>query len=350
MKMKKIFSILIVCMFVLPVLTIGIHADVPYDNMIALYNMESELKNSISGGAGKLWNGASLVGDGERGSVLYLNNDGIVSPGEGAGYAAEGQWAELAAPYIPDSDAMTISIWFKATELRTWARAIDLGDAKAQVAIAAGDTATVGPDRFINISPTNGEFTIGTFNYNDSTAGVANNRDRVFAELISENVWVHAVYVISKDGTPNVLYINGTPFESTHGGGTDAPEAAEFSPKDILAAPAGLRNVFLGRSAYENNGDQIFNGYIDDVTIFNVALTAAQVAELNKADLKNGNPASVVIEEVAAAAGDEAPAAVTAPAAVAPAAVSAPQTADIISIAIIMAIASGAGLLIKKRK
>ena len=347
--MKKIISILIICMFVLPVLTIGIHAAVPYDNMMALYNMEGELKNSVSGGAGKLWNGASLVGDGERGSVLYLNNDGIVSPGEGAGYAAEGQWAELAAPYIPDSDAMTISIWFKATELRTWARAIDLGDAKAQVAIAAGDTATVGPDRFINISPTNGEFTIGTFNYNDSTAGVANNRDRVFADVISENTWVHAVYVISKDGTPNVLYINGKAFESTHGGGTDAPEAAEFSPKDILAAPAGLRNVFLGRSAYENNGDQIFNGYIDDVTIFNVALTADQVAELTKADLKAGNPAAAV-EEVAVVADApvDAPAAATAaPTAVS---VSAPQTADVIGIAIIMAIASGAGLVIKKRK
>jgi hypothetical protein len=340
-------------MLVLPVLSIGVFADVPYDNMMALYNMESELKNSISGGTGTLWNGASFVNDSERGGVLYLNNDGIVSPGEGAGYAAEGQWAELSAPYIPDSDAMTISIWFKATELRTWARAIDLGDAKAQVALAAGDTATVGPDRFINISPTNGENTIGTFNVNDSTAGVANNRDRVFADVIGENAWVHAVYVISKDGTPNVLYINGKAFESTHGGNADAPEAAEFSPKDVLAAPSGLRNVFLGRSAYENNGDQIFNGYIDDVTIFNVALTADQVAELNKADLKNGNPAAAVEEVVvaddsaAAAAPADAPAVATTAPTTRPAA---PQTADALSIAIIMAIVSGAGLVIKKRK
>ena len=349
MKIKKILGILMICVLVLPVLSLSVFAAVPYDNMTALYNMEGELKNSMSGGTGTLWNGASFVSDSDRGSVLYLNNDGVVSPGTGAGYAAEGQWAELSAPYIPDSDAMTISIWFKATELRTWARAIDLGDAKAQTALAAGDTATVGPDRFINISPTNGENTIGTFNVNDSTAGVANNRDRVFADVISENTWVHAVYVISKDGTPNVLYVNGVPFESTHGAAADAPEAAEFSPKDILAAPAGLRNVFLGRSAYENNGDQIFNGYIDDVTIFNVALTADQVAELNKADLKNGNPAAAV-EEVAAAPAEAAPVIVTSLVSGDGGAVSAPQTADALSIAVLMALVSGAGLVIKKRK
>jgi hypothetical protein len=261
--------------------------------------MEGNLKDSVTGAEGTLKNGASFVNDAERGSVLYLNNDSVVSPGDTAngelGYDKEGQWAELAAPYIPDSDQMTISIWFKAAELRTWARAIDLGDAKAQNALANGETATVGPDRFINISPTNGSNTIGTFNENDSTEGISNNRDRVFADLVDENVWVHAVFVIdAASGNPDVLYINGTPFESSHGNAGDDPEPAVFSPKDILASPEGVRNAFLGRSAYENNTDQIFNGYIDDVAIFDVALTADQVAELDKADFKNGNPAAVI--------------------------------------------------------
>jgi len=261
----------------------------PYANMIAMYNMEGELKNAVSGATGTLWNGASFVDDADRGGkVLYLNNDGVETPGSGAGYQAEGQWAELAAPYIPDSDAVTVSIWFKVKEHRTWARAIDLGDAKAQNALADGSTETVGPDRFINISPTNGDYTIGTFNCNDmGELGVPNNRDRVFADLVDENKWVHAVYVVSKDGKPNVMYINGVAFESTNGGAGEAPDPAGFSPKDILAAPEGLRNAFVGRSAYENNGDQIFNGYIDDIAIFSVALTANQVAGLMAADSKN---------------------------------------------------------------
>ena len=287
---------MICALTIAPIFTLGVSAAVPYDNMIALYNMEDAIKDEISGGSGTLWNGASFADDGDRGGkVLVLNNDSVVAPGEGEGYDKEGQWAELAAPHIPDSDQMTISIWFKVKETRTWARAIDIGDAKAQVALAGGESATVGPDRFINISPTNGSYTIGTFNVNDSGEGIANNRDRVFADQVNDNEWIHAVLVVNADsGNPNVLYINGKAFQSTHGGENDDPEAAEFSPKEILAAPDGVRNVFLGRSAYENNGDQIFNGWIDDVAIFNVALTADQVAELNKVDFKAGNPAAVV--------------------------------------------------------
>jgi hypothetical protein len=118
-------------------------------------------------------------------------------------------------------------------------------------------------------------------------AGVPNNRDRVFADLVDENAWVHAVYVIAKDNTPNVLYLNGVAFQSTNGGADDWADPAGFAPSDIYAAPEGLRNVFVGRSAFENNGDQIFFGWIDDVAIFDVALTANQVAGLMAADLKS---------------------------------------------------------------
>jgi len=190
---------------------------------------------------------------------------------------------------VPNNDAMTISIWFKVKEQRTWARAIDLGDAKAQNALANGETGTIGPDRFINIAPSNGSNTLATVNCNDmADLGVPNNRDRAFADyVVDEGVWVHACYVISKDGVnPNVLYINGQPYLSTHTNAGDDPEPAEFSPKDIYAAPEGLRNAFVGRSAYENNTDQIFNGYIDDIAIFDVALTANQVAGLEAASFK----------------------------------------------------------------
>jgi len=267
--------------------------DPPYDHMIAAYNMEGELKNSVTGNVGKLWNGASFVDDADRGGkVLYLNNDDVVDPGNGAGYDQEGQWAELAAPYIPDSDAMTISIWFKLKEPRNWARAIDMGDARAQTLLAEGEGGVLAPDRFINISPIantgGGDYLVGTFNCNDMTdLGLPNARDRAWADPSDEGVWIHAVYVISKDDTPNILYVNGVPHESSNSNPGDDPEPAAFSPKDIIAAEYGLKNAYVGRSAHEQNGDQIMNGWIDDITIFDVALTANQVAGLKAADLKN---------------------------------------------------------------
>ena len=264
----------------------------PYDHMIAAYEMNGELKNSVTGKTGILWNGASFVDDPERGKVLYLNNEDVVDPGNGLGYQQEGQWAELAAPYIPDSDAMTISIWFKLKESRNWARAIDLGDARAQTLLAEGESGVLAPDRFINISPFantgGGDYLVGTFNCNDRTdLGLPNARDRAWADPADEGVWIHAVYVISKDGSPNILYVNGVAHESSNSGPGDDPEPAVFSPKDLLTAEYGLKNAYVGRSAHEQNGDQIMNGYIDDITIFDVALTANQVAGLRAADLKN---------------------------------------------------------------
>ena len=323
--MRKIICILTICALVAaPVFTLGVSAAVPYDNMIALYNMEGDLKDSVSGKDGTIMNGASFVDDSERGGkVLHLNNDNVTAPGQGLGYDAEGQHAILAEHHIPDSDQMTISIWFKVKEHRTWARVIDFGDARAETQDS--------PNRFINISPTNGEFTVGTLNINDSSDGIPNNRDRVFADVVNENEWIHAVLVINaKSGSPNVLYLNGKAFQSTNGGGTDAPDPAFFSPKDVLTADDGIGKTYIGRSRFENNGDQIFNGYIDNIAIFNVAFTADQVAELNKVDFNAGNPATAVppaVEE-SPAAPEAAPAPVAAVVAPAAAPVAVPQTND----------------------
>lgn len=298
--MKKITGIILVCVMISTLISAGYIVSaaesVPFDNMIALYNMTGNtLKDQISGNDGKLWNGASFVEHDGR-NALFLNNADVISPGTGLGYDNEGQWAEMAAPHIPDSDELTISLWIKMSELRNWARAIDLGDANAQNEKASGNTATVGPNRFINISPTNGSNFIGTFNCNDMPV-VPNTRDRSFGDQPEADTWIHAVYVVNK-GKPNVLYVNGTAYESTNGNAGEDAVPATYSPKDLLAAESGLRNGFIGRSAYENNGDQIFYGYISDVSIFNVALTAGQVAELGKTDFSMGNPADISVEEV----------------------------------------------------
>ena len=302
--MKKILSILLVCMFVLaPVFAISASAAVPFDKMIGLYNMENDFKDSVSGKEGTLKNGASFTKDAARGNVLSLNNDSVISPGTGLGYDKEGQFAILADSHIPNTDAMTISLWYYAKEQRNWARVIDFGDDRA-------NKESADPQRFINISPANaatGGYTIGTVNVNDGASigfSVPNNRDRVFAPLAPTKEWVHVVLVIDPKGAKeNILYVNGVPHKSTSGGGaTDAPNPSTFSPKDILSAVTGVGPTYLGRSRYNTNGDQVFNGFVDDVAIFNVALTADQVKELSTTDLSKGDPTKAAATTTAAAA------------------------------------------------
>lgn len=350
--MKKIICVLVCMLLVVPALITNVFAEVPYDHMIGLYNMEGELKDSITGAIGQLYNGASLENDAERGSVLHINNDGMDLTNQD-GALDEGQWAELAASYVPNSNEMTVSIWFKQKEGRNWARAIDMGDGEP-----GG-----GPERFLNITPyantAGGTYMIGTVNENDGSLGISNNRDRIWADPAEDGKWYHAVLVIKVDGSsPNILYVNGVPFKSGHDDLTEEP--AEISPSHILETPnREMRNAYLGRSSFEANADQMMNGYIDDITIFDVALTAEQVAELMNADLKNGNPLNAVAanepeSETAAPETVEEAAEVTEPAAPQPAAASstpaAPQTGDAALIFIVLSLVSASAFIfIRKR-
>ena len=337
--MKKFICILMICALVVaPMFTLSVSA-------------ADELKELVSGKNGVLMNGASFHNDAVRGSVLHLNNDDIMTPGQGLGYDAEGQHAVLADYHLPNSDNMTISVWFYSKDVRNWARVIDIGDADYD-----------NPQRFINISPfpNSGEYTCGTININDG-----GGRDRVFADTCNDGEWVHAVLVINANsGNPNTLYVNGVPFQSTKGNMGDDPEPSTLSPKDIHEAAMGLGDSYLGRSRYGFNADNIFNGYIDDVAIFDVALTADQVAALATADFKAGVPAAGAVPygnmialynmETAAppppaveeAAPAPAPEAAPAPAAVTPApapvaSVPVPQTSDcgIVMTVLLMAVA-----------
>jgi hypothetical protein len=143
--------------------------------------------------------------------------------------------------------------------------------------------------------------------------------------------------VVVSAGNPIRLYVNGTEYVGT--------DMAGHSPKNILAAPAGLRNAFVGRSAFEGNSDQIFNGFIDDVVIFDTALSAAQVAALSA---HNFVPAAAAPTPPppAAAATTTPPAQTAAPSAGGPV-----GTFDPITLIALGAIAAGAGaVIVKKRK
>jgi hypothetical protein len=70
--------------------------------------------------------------------------------------------------------------------------------------------------------------------------------------------WMHAAFTF--DGTATTMYINGGPF---------APY------KGFSLGPAPQAQIVIGASW--RGGGQSFNGFLDDVRIYNRALTPAEV-------------------------------------------------------------------------
>ena len=99
------------------------------------------------------------------------------------------------------------------------------------------------------------KFAINTFQvYTLGGAGVQS-----FTYNLPANQWTHVCGVISAN--PTALYINGALFGAAGPGGGVASNSADF---------------WLGRSDPTNG--EYFNGSIDDVRIYNRALSAGEVA------------------------------------------------------------------------
>ena len=79
--------------------------------------------------------------------------------------------------------------------------------------------------------------------------------------VISPNVWTHVALTVSKSGNRAVLYINGNRVGST---------TLSALPGDYT----GTAN-YLGKSQYP---DDLFVGYMDNVFIFDYALSAGEVS------------------------------------------------------------------------
>jgi hypothetical protein len=83
---------------------------------------------------------------------------------------------------------------------------------------------------------------------------------------ITENFWNHVVITASNNG-PIRLYVNGIEEGASIGIGTLWPDGTEFQLGNTTVGSAGLSNT------------SFLNGAIDDVKIYNVALTATQVLQ-----------------------------------------------------------------------
>jgi hypothetical protein len=199
--------------------------------LVARYGFEGNA-NDLSGNGlnGQLRAGGAFIADAERGRVLSLDGDGA--------------YVDLGNPAAFNlTNKITISLWIK----------VDKFDRPHQTIISKGDTGW----RLARSLKNTDALEFGCGYWEDYPA--------VYGEIrVNDGKWHHIACV--NNGIVQYLYVDG--------------QLDGFWP--VTASPAIQTNSFpvlIGENAEYR--ERSFNGMIDDVVIFDYALTADQVRQLH---------------------------------------------------------------------
>ena len=157
----------------------------------------------------------------------------------------------LRLPYaIADMDEMTIALWVNwQAPSKNWQRIFDFGN---------------GVNEYMFLTPSNGSIMRFAIKNGGTEQQVS------CSSKLTSNAWKHVTVTIGSDRT--VIYVDGEVAGSSTG--------ITIKPSDIRPALN-----YIGRSQF--NSDPLFAGYIDDLRIFNYALTQEEVKEV-MGQLTNG--------------------------------------------------------------
>jgi len=197
---------------------------------VAEYNFNDSAnagKDSVGTVGNATINGCTVVTDSIRGSVLSFD-----------GYDDYVKLPAAASEY----KGYTIMMWVKSTNAAMWERVFDLGDGMAN-------------NFFFTTYAYASGFRVA-HKYNDSTENMVSG-----TSALTKNTWTHVAVTISASTKRTILYVNGQRIGSTV---IDA----------WLESFSGSAN-YLGKSQYST--DPYFNGFMDDVRIFNYALSEKEV-------------------------------------------------------------------------
>jgi len=145
-------------------------------------------------------------------------------------------------PYqIANMESMTFSAWVYWKGGNSWQRVFDFGN---------------GEDEYMFLSPSNGSGMRYEVKCNGTTEGITLN------STLSSNTWVHVAVTVESGKT--CIYLNG--------------ELAGSSTS-LTILPTDINSVcnYLGRSQFV--ADPLFNGNLDDVRIYNYALSQTAIKD-----------------------------------------------------------------------
>ena len=186
---------------------------------------------------GNLYDDTPNMMDGAAfGTPTFLSTD--YKSGEGSAFFRANSYVQL--PYeVASSDELTFACWVKWSTSTSWQRIFDFGN----------DT-----DHYLFLTPSNGSaMTFAIKNGGDEQTVKCPSR-------LTTNQWKHVAVSIGRNKT--AIFIDGEEVASS--------TAITIRPSDVHP----VLN-YLGRSQF--NADPYFGGYLDDVRIYNHALTATEV-------------------------------------------------------------------------
>ena len=199
--------------------------------LVARYSFEGNASDSSGNANNATTTGSPTYVAGKHGSALNLNGSG--------------QYAMAPAGILASVTNFTIAAWVNWAGGSAWQRIFDFGN---------------GTTQYLFLTPSSGS---GTLRFAISTNGNAPGAEQILeTSPLPVGQWQHVAII--RNGNTAQLYTNGV--LAVSGPVTIAP--ASFNP--------ALNN--LGESQYP--GDPSFNGQLDDVFIYNYALSSTEIARL----------------------------------------------------------------------
>jgi len=187
-----------------------------------------------------------------RGGMAFTT--GIV----GQAFSFNGSDADIRVPAAPGlnvglGDGFTIEVWINPADVTEWHPVVEWNSGFFGVNFSVADTSGAGPGSlWIDVKDTG---------FNDhffSTAG----------GLLVSNAWQHVAVTYLKSTGLTVLYINGVPrAQQTLG---------SFTPRTI-------GDLYIGLRPYDGGAGARFAGLMDEVSLYNRALTPAEIQTIYSA-------------------------------------------------------------------
>ena len=185
-------------------------------------------------------NGGDATAFGNASFFVGHNNSGVQFDGDDATYV------QLPDGIISTFESMSVTAWINVNTVQNWNRVWDFG---------------TGTDNYVFMAASQG--TDGTLNMEMRTP--TTNVGRLIGPVIPVGEWVHVAFTLDGTTSTGILYMNGI-------------EVARSTSYSLKPSDLGITTQnFVGESQWP---DANFNGMIDELQIFDVALTANQVLNM----------------------------------------------------------------------
>jgi hypothetical protein len=203
-------------------------------SLVAYYKLDETAGTSASDSSGNAKTG-TITGTaawaaGKKNNALTLNGSNT--------------YVSLPSGIVSGLTSFTFAAWIKPAALSNWVRLFDFG---------------TGTTKYMFLTPQSG----GGWRFAITTAGNGSEQQLNYATAPSTGVWTHVAVTLT--GTTGTLYVNGV-------------QVAQNTAMTLNPSSLGTTTLnYLGKSQY---GDPLLNGAIDEVYIYNRALSAAEVNSL----------------------------------------------------------------------